>query len=30
MLLDNEIIKKLVVEEGKCELTSAENFLSEI
>ena len=30
MLLDNGIIKKLVVEEGKCELTSAENFLSEI
>ena len=30
MLLDNEVIKKLVVEEGKCELTSAENFLSEI
>ena len=30
MLLENEEIKKLVVEEGKCELTAAENFLSEI
>tara|TARA_Y100000590_G_scaffold359510_1_gene415379 strand:+ start:144 stop:614 length:471 start_codon:yes stop_codon:yes gene_type:complete len=30
MLIENEIIKKLVVEEGKCELTAAENFLSEI
>ena len=30
MLIENGIIKKLVVEEGKCELTAAENFLSEI
>ena len=30
MLIENEIIKKLVVEEVKCELKAAENFLSEI
>jgi len=30
MLLENGIIKKLVVEEGKCELTAAENFIEEI
>ena len=30
MLLENEEIKKLVVEEGKCELTAADNFLREI
>ena len=27
MLLDNGVIKKIVEEEGKCELTAAENFL---
>ena len=30
MLLENGIVKKLVEEEGKCELTAAENFLKEI
>ena len=30
MLIENGIIKKLVVEEGKCELTAADNFLREI
>ena len=30
MLLENGIVKKLVVEEGKCELTAAENFIEEI
>ena len=30
MLLENEEIKKLVVEEDKCELTAADNFLREI
>ena len=30
MLLENEEIKKIVVEEGKCELTAADNFLKEI
>ena len=30
MLLENEEIKKIVVEEGKCELTAANNFLREI
>ena len=30
MLLESGVIKKLVVEEGKCELTAAENFLKEI
>jgi peroxiredoxin len=30
MLLENEEIKKIVVEEGKCELTAADNFLREI
>ena len=27
MLLQNEVVKKLIVEEGKCELTAAEKFL---
>ena len=30
MLIDEGVVKKLVVEEGKCELTAAENFLKEI
>ena len=30
MLLDNGVIKKIVEEEGKCELTAADNFLREI
>ena len=30
MLLDNGVIKKIVEEEGKCELTAADNFLKEI
>ena len=30
MLIENGIIKKIVEEEGKCELTAAENFLKEI
>ena len=30
MFLDNGVIKKIVEEEGKCELTAAENFLKEI
>jgi len=30
MLIENRIVKKLVEEEGKCELTAAENFLKEI
>jgi len=30
MLLESEEIKKIVVEEGKCELTAADNFLREI
>ena len=30
MLIDNGVVKKLVVEEGKCELTSAEKFLESI
>ena len=30
MLLDNGVIKKIVEEEGKCELTAAENFLKGI
>ena len=30
MLLEAGIVKKLVKEEGKCELTAAENFLKEI
>ena len=30
MLLEDGVVKKLVVEEGKCELTAAENFLKEI
>ena len=27
MLLESGVVKKLIVEEGKCELTAAENFL---
>jgi len=30
MLLEFGVVKKLVVEEGKCELTAAENFLKKI
>ena len=30
MLLESGVVRKLVVEEGKCELTAAENFLKEI
>ena len=30
MLLESGVIKKLIVEEGKCELTAAENFLKKI
>jgi len=30
MLLQNEFIKKLIVEEGKCELTAAGKFLNQI
>ncbi len=30
MLIDEGVVKKLVVEEGKCELTSAEKFLESI
>ena len=30
MLLEDGVVKKLVVEEGKCELTAAENFLKAI
>lgn len=30
MLLENEVISKMVFEEGKCELTAAENFLKTI
>ena len=30
MLLETGGVKKLVEEEGKCELTAAENFLKEI
>ena len=30
MLLETGVVKKLVEEEGKCELTAAENFLKEI
>ena len=30
MLLESGIVKKLIVEEGKCELTAAENFLKKI
>ena len=30
MFLESGVIKKLVEEEGKCELTAAENFLKEI
>ena len=29
MLLESGVVRKLVVEEGKCELTAAENFLKE-
>ena len=30
MLLEDGVVKKLVVEEGKCELTAADRFLKEI
>ena len=30
MLIEAGVVKKLVVEEGKCELTAAENFLESI
>ena len=30
MLIEEGVVKKLVVEEGKCELTAAENFLESI
>ena len=30
MLLENEVISKMVFEEGKCELTAADNFLKTI
>ena len=30
MLLEDGVVKKLVVEEGKCELTAADSFLKEI
>ena len=30
MLLEFGVVKKLIVEEGKCELTAAENFLKKI
>ena len=30
MLLESGVVKKLIVEEGKCELTAAENFLKKI
>jgi len=30
MLVENEVVKKLVAEEGKCELTAAENFLNDV
>ena len=30
LLLESGVVKKLVEEEGKCELTAAENFLKEI
>ena len=30
MLLENKVVKKLIVEEGKCELTAADNFLKQI
>ena len=30
MLIEDGVVKKLVEEEGKCELTAAENFLKEI
>jgi len=30
MLLESGVVKKLIVEEGKCELTAAENFLNKI
>ena len=30
MLLEFGVVKKLIVEEGKCELTAAENFLKRI
>ena len=30
MLLESGVVRKLIVEEGKCELTAAENFLRKI
>ena len=30
MLIEDGIVKKLVEEEGKCELTAAENFLKDV
>ena len=30
MLIEDGVVKKLVVEEGKCELTAADNFLKKI
>ena len=30
MLLESGVVKKLIVEEGKCELTAAEKFLNQI
>ena len=30
MLLESGVVKKLIVEKGKCELTAAENFLKQI
>ena len=30
MLIEEGVVKKLIVEEGKCELTAAENFLESI
>jgi len=30
MLLEFGVVKKLIVEEGKCELTAADNILREI
>ena len=30
MLLESGVVKKLIVEEGKCELSAADNFLKEI
>jgi len=30
MLIESGLVKKIVIEEGKCELTAAENFLKDI